>query len=115
MKTSNFISCKHLFIVLVGIVSTSAIAIPSVLAEPGQIQIDTTQVDITRIKPEILPDAAILRPEPKICGSRSLLQCQEWLKKIRELQGFRRINIPQPQPDPLPQSIIAPSNPASPR
>lgn len=114
MKFSNFSICQHLFLVLSGIVFTSAIAIPSVLAEPGQIQIDTTPVDINRIRPEILPDPAILRPDQKICSSRSPRECQEWLKKIREYQQFRRIIIPQPQPDPLPQSIIKPSNPASP-
>ncbi|MDZ7962881.1 MAG: hypothetical protein RMY34_34290 [Aulosira sp. DedQUE10] len=113
MKSSNFSFCKYLFLVLFGIVSTSAIAIPSVLAEPGQIQLDTTQVDTTRIKPEILHDTAILRPEQKICGSRSPSECQEWLKKIRAVQDFRI--IPQPQPDPLPQSIIVPSNPSRPR
>lgn len=110
MKCPNSSIYKHFLILLVSMTSASAIATPSVLAEPGQIQIDTT-----RINPEILRDGLIIRPNQKICGSRSPRQCEEWLKKIRAAQERRGIKIPQPQPDPFPGLIRTSPNPVNPR
>ncbi|MHC0068829.1 hypothetical protein ACWATR_39220 [Nostoc sp. UIC 10890] len=110
MKLAKFGTEKHLFLVLFGIVAFSALAMPSVLAEPGQIQIETT-----RINPEIFRDDLIIRPNQKICSSRSPKQCEEWLKKIRATQELRGIKIPQPQPDPFPGLIRTSPNPINPR
>ncbi len=108
MKLTNLGTCKHLFLVLFGIVASSAIATPYVLAQTRQIEIDTT-----RINPEILRD--VIRQDRKICGSRSPKQCEEWLKKIRTAQELRGILIPQPQPDPFPGLIRTSPNPVNPR
>lgn len=110
MKLAKLGNGINLFLVLFGSVVFSAIAMPSVLAEPGQIQIETT-----RINPEILREGLIIRPNQKICGSRSPKQCEEWLKKIRAAQELRGIKIPQPQPDPLPGLIRTSPNPINPR
>ncbi len=110
MKFSHFSIASHLLLMLIGTVTASAIAVPSVLAEPGQIQ--TKPIEIT---PETLRDDVIFRQDQRICGSRSQRQCKEWLEKIRAAQEVRGIRIPQPQPDPSPELIRIPPNEINPR